>query len=73
MNESDQLQHKIQMRQDDFDLSARSALSRAVNICNRRFLLAGIRTWKESVDHKTKKEATVEKVVIMKLRLRFLR
>jgi hypothetical protein len=73
MNESDQLQHKIQMRQDDFDLSARSALSRAVNICNRRFLLAGIRTWKESVDHKTEKEATVEKVVIMKLRLRFLR
>ena len=72
MSQSDMLCNKIQMKQDDFDLSARSALTRAVNICNRRFLIAGIRTWKESVDHKTSKEATVEKVVVLKMRLRLL-
>lgn len=61
------------MQQADVDRSSRSALTRAVKICYRRFLIAGIRTWKESVDHKTSKEATVDGVVIQKIRLRFLR
>ena len=70
---SDQLGKEIQMQQADVDRSSRSALTRAVKICNRRFLIAGMRTWKESVDHKTSKEAVVDSVIIQRLRLRFLR
>lgn len=52
------------MQQADVDRSSRSALTRAVKICHRRFLIAGVRMWKESVDHKTSKETTVDVVVI---------
>lgn len=70
--EVDSLDKEIKKKENQVVRSGRTATTRAVKICLRRYLKQGMDRWKESVDTKTAMEDG-SNLVIGKMRKKFLR
>lgn len=71
--EAEQLGKQIQRTKIDHDRSGRLSLNRAIKICNKRYLLQGMRRWHENVATQQRKESAVDNQIIYKMRLRILK